>query len=147
MKDMNSPKKGYRIGELAYLANVNPRTIDFYTREGLLNPLKREDTHQHRYYPESALDRLLLIKQLRAHHLSLAEIRIHLENISSPDQRQVIETLQSVCQQMDRLQHQLMGVAPAVALSDRTLVVGMTAEAMQKVATLTTALSSLLASL
>ncbi len=141
---MNERKKGYRIGELAHLAEVNPRTIDFYTREGLLEALEREGSNQHRYYPAAALDRLLLIKQLRNRHIGLSEIRTHLEKLEQPAQREVIRTLQLVCQQIDDLQLQLAGVTPVAALSDRTLVMGMTVEVMQKLATLTAALTTLL---
>ncbi|AGY56370.1 MerR family transcriptional regulator [Gloeobacter kilaueensis] len=144
MSSMDIRKKGYRIGELAHLAKVNPRTIDFYTREGLLDPLDRDDAHQHRYYSTAALDRLLLIKHLRGRHMSLAEIREHLKGMQQPEQREVIQTLQSLCQQIDSLHDQLEDVMPIAARSDRELLMGMTVEAMQKVATLTAVLTTLL---
>ncbi|UFP95850.1 MerR family transcriptional regulator [Gloeobacter morelensis] len=142
---MDVRKKGYRIGELAHLAKVNPRTIDFYTREGLLEPLDRADAHQHRYYPATSLDRLHLIKHLRGRHMSLAEIRDQLKCVQRPEQREVIQTLQLVCQQIDDLQHQLKDLSPIAPQTDRALVMVMTVEAMQKVATLTAALTTLLA--
>lgn len=137
-------KKGYRIGELANLADLNPRTIDFYTREGLLETLERSGSSQHRYYPISALDRLQLIKQLRGRNMSLAQIRAYLEDIRQPERREVLQTLRTVCQQIDDLKLQLDGVGATVVGSDRALVLGMTAEAMQKMATLTAALMTLL---
>jgi MerR family transcriptional regulator, copper efflux regulator len=141
---MDIRKKGYRIGELAHLADVNPRTIDFYTREGLLEPLDRSGNNQHRYYPNGALDRLLLIKQLRSRNLGLNQIRAHLNAKDKPGQREVLDTLQKVCQQIDDLQHQLEEVNSVVSGMDRSLVLGMTVEAMQKLATLTAALTTLI---
>jgi MerR family transcriptional regulator, copper efflux regulator len=134
---MDIRKKGYRIGELAHLAEVNPRTIDFYTREGLLEPLDRSGNNQHRYYPNSALDRLLLIKQLRSRNLGLSQIRTHLNAKDKPEQRGVLDTLQKVCEQIDDLRHQLEEVNSATSGTERSLVLGMTVEAMQKLATLT----------
>jgi MerR family transcriptional regulator, copper efflux regulator len=141
---MDTRKKGYRIGELAHLAEVNPRTIDFYTREGLLEPLDRSGNNQHRYYPNGSLDRLLFIKQLRSRNLGLSQIRAHLNEKDKPEQREVLDTLQKVCQQIDDLQHQLEEVNPVVSGIDRSLVLGMTVEAMQKLATLTAALTALI---
>jgi DNA-binding transcriptional MerR regulator len=142
---MDARKKGYRIGELAHLTEVNPRTIDFYTREGLLEALERSGSSQHRYYPSTAIDRLRLIKQLRARSMSLAQIRAYLDGLQQPERREVLQTLRSVCQQIDHLKQQLEDVGPVVAGSDRAMVLGMTAEAMQKMATLTAALMALLA--
>ncbi|MBC7881021.1 MAG: MerR family transcriptional regulator [Anaerolineae bacterium] len=141
---MDPRKKGYRIGELAHITAVNPRTIDFYTREGLLEPLDRSGNNQHRYYPTSALDRLLLIKELRSRNLGLNQIRAQLIAKGKPEQQQVLETLQKVCQQIDDLQYHLDVVNPAVSGTDRSLVLGMTVEAMQKLATLTAALTALI---
>jgi MerR family transcriptional regulator, copper efflux regulator len=141
---MDTRKKGHRIGELAHLADVNPRTIDFYTREGLLEPLDRSGNNQHRYYPNSALDRLLLIKQLRSRNLGLSQVRAHLHAKDKPEQRGVLDTLQKVCEQIDDLQHQLAEANLVASGTDRSLVLGMTVEAVQKLATLTAALTALI---
>jgi DNA-binding transcriptional MerR regulator len=63
----------YRIGELAELAGVSTRTIDYYTKIGLLHEEKRT-TGKHRLYTKEALTKVKLIKQLQEHHFSLDEI-------------------------------------------------------------------------
>jgi DNA-binding transcriptional MerR regulator len=63
----------YKIGELAELAGVSTRTIDYYTKIGLIHEEKRT-TGKHRLYTEEALIKVKLIKQLQEHHFSLDEI-------------------------------------------------------------------------
>ena len=38
-------EKLYKIGELAKIADVSPRTIDYYTKLSLIEPEKRSDTN------------------------------------------------------------------------------------------------------
>ncbi len=64
----------YRIGELARAASVNRRTVDYYTRIGLLRPETRTDA-RYRLYGEVSLRRLRTIQELRAQNFSLEEIR------------------------------------------------------------------------
>ncbi len=63
----------YRIGELARLAGVSPRTVDYYTRLGLVEPV--EGSGKHRRYDASTVERIRLIKTLQGQRLSLQEIR------------------------------------------------------------------------
>lgn len=65
--------KRYRIGELAQIAGVSRRTIDYYTTLGLLLPMRSESNY--RYYTETALSRLKLIEQLKAQRFTLEEIK------------------------------------------------------------------------
>ncbi len=71
--------KMLRIGELAKLGAVTPRTVRYYESLGLIPPGVREGTGQHRY-PEQTVARFQKIDQLKALGLSLEEIRkvIHL---------------------------------------------------------------------
>ncbi len=68
-----------RIGELAKLGKVTPRTIRYYESLGLIPPGEREGAGQHRY-PEQTVERLQKIDQLKALGLSLDDISkvIHL---------------------------------------------------------------------
>jgi len=62
-----------RIGELAELAGVTPRTIRYYEDLGLLGPFERAG-QGFRYYSDSELTRLKKIDHLKKLGLSLEEI-------------------------------------------------------------------------
>ena len=64
----------YRVGELARLCGVSPRTIDFYTTRGLLEPAARSEGG-HRFYGVEAPRRVRAIKALQASGLSLDAAR------------------------------------------------------------------------
>ncbi len=61
------------IGELARQAGVNPRTLRYYERIGLLMPAARTDAG-YRLYTERDAARLAVIRQAQTLGLSLAEI-------------------------------------------------------------------------
>ncbi len=65
--------EGMRIGELARLAGVNPRTLRYYERIGLLTPTSRTQAGYRVYSPGDA-DRLAFIRRAQSVGLSLAEI-------------------------------------------------------------------------
>jgi MerR family transcriptional regulator, copper efflux regulator len=71
----------YKIGELARLADVSPRTIDYYTKMGLLEPEKRSDTN-YRLYSNETLIRLKRIESLKKEKYTLEEIKVSLEQWS-----------------------------------------------------------------
>ncbi|HEY8394399.1 MAG TPA: MerR family transcriptional regulator [Thermaerobacter sp.] len=72
----------YRVGELARAAGINPRTVDYYTRIGLLRPETRTPSH-YRLYSEESLERLRTIQALRARKYSLEEIKAILDRGSA----------------------------------------------------------------
>ena len=65
--------KKYRIGELAELAGVSRRTIDYYTNLDLLRPERSGSGY--RYYTEDCLQRLKLIESMKNQRLTLDEIK------------------------------------------------------------------------
>lgn len=69
--------KKYKIGEIAALAQVSKRTIDYYTNLGLICPLPSEN--KFRCYSELTLIRLKLIENLKKKRLTLEEIKEHLD--------------------------------------------------------------------
>jgi DNA-binding transcriptional MerR regulator len=71
----------YKIGELARLADVSPRTIDYYTKLGLLEPEKRSDTN-YRLYSNETLIRLKRIESMKKEKYTLEEIKVSLEQWS-----------------------------------------------------------------
>ena len=63
-----------RIGELAKTVGVEPDTIRFYEREGLLSEPNRTASG-YRVYDESAVDRMRFIQGAQRLGLRLADIR------------------------------------------------------------------------
>lgn len=62
-----------RIGAVATAAGVSPRTVDFYTSLGLIEPAGRT-AGNFRLYAPATVDRIALIRQLEAQGVSLDEI-------------------------------------------------------------------------
>jgi DNA-binding transcriptional MerR regulator len=87
----------YTIGELARLAGVTPRTIRYYTAEGLLPP--PETRGRYALYSEDHLRRLRLIGRLKDAYLPLAEIKARLDQLTP---QQVQELLDAYGQEADR---------------------------------------------
>ncbi len=63
-----------RIGDLASQLGINPRTIRYYERVGLL-PAAERTSGNYRTYGEADADRLIFIKTAQRLGLSLDEIR------------------------------------------------------------------------
>lgn len=73
---MRTPAKqrsGLRIGQLAAQAGLNPRTIRYYERLGLLPPPPRTSSG-YRLYQPAQLERLRFIRKAQAIGLRLEEI-------------------------------------------------------------------------
>ena len=65
-----------KIGQLAKQAGILPSKIRFYMQEGLVSPVDRTRGGYYLFDESEALDRLQLIKRLRAEErLSLHEIK------------------------------------------------------------------------
>src|SRR3989304_4797188 len=71
--------KYYKIGELASLAGMTPRTIRYYEEIGLLNSVKRIEGGK-RVYTDKDLQRLKFITRLKHLGLTLQEMN-ELEDI------------------------------------------------------------------
>jgi len=71
--------KYYKIGQLANLVALSPRTIRYYEEIGLLNSIKRLEGGK-RVYTDQDYQRLRFIKRLKHLGLSLAEMH-ELEDI------------------------------------------------------------------
>ncbi|AJY73370.1 MerR family transcriptional regulator [Paenibacillus beijingensis] len=86
-----------RIGELSKRANVSPRTIDYYTSVGLIEPFKRSDKN-YRLYNDETLKRLERIEQLKKEKYTLDEIKETLNTWSK------VSSVQHVSQKLTDLQ-------------------------------------------
>ncbi|MGW6302662.1 MerR family transcriptional regulator [Peribacillus butanolivorans] len=62
-----------KIGELAEMANVTKRTVDYYTNMGLLKA--ERSASNYRYYSVRELERLHRIEEYKRKNLSLEEIK------------------------------------------------------------------------
>jgi MerR family copper efflux transcriptional regulator len=72
-----------RIGELASRAEVTTRTVDYYTRLGLLTPAERTGGNYRLYHPAD-VDRIGLIRQLEDHGVRLEDIATALATSDTP---------------------------------------------------------------
>jgi len=89
MESTSGHEKPYTIGQLAELAGVTPRTIRYYTAEGLL---PRPDTRgQYALYGEEHLLRLQLIGQLKESYLPLGEIKGRIESLDAEQIRMLLD--------------------------------------------------------
>ncbi len=108
----HSMRKMLRIGELARLGKVTPRTVRYYESLGLIPPGEREGEGQHRY-PEQTVARLQKIDQLKALGLSLGDIGkvIHLYFEDPTGKRAKIKVLEMLRNHLAETETQLASVA------------------------------------
>jgi len=93
MESTIAHEKLYTIGQLAEIAGVTPRTIRYYTAEGLL---PRPDARgQYALYGEEHLLRLQLIGQLKETYLPLGEIKARIENLDAEQIRALLDEQRS----------------------------------------------------
>lgn len=113
--------KKYKIGEIAKLAGVSKRTIDYYTNLGLLKPVRSESNY--RYYGGDTLARLKMIESMKMSRFTLEEIREHLSVIdeSYPPESPVAKgepvDLEALRRQLKQLEKQLAQLQPGAVAS------------------------------
>lgn len=96
----------YRIGELAVLANISKRTVDYYTNLGLLQP--KRSTSNYRYYDECDLEILQMIEQCKSLHMPLCEIKELVKNKrEAPNADQLLVLTKDVNQRMQQLEQEM----------------------------------------
>lgn len=134
----------YRIGELSKVLGVSPRTVDFYTRRGLLHPAQPSPGHGYRHYTEEDCRRVALIKQLQAKKFSLQEIRQILESPVNSKALLAVEALEQMTSDLERF-HRIVAENHAAAKAVHTPAMRAVAtDALQKATGLCTMLVSLL---
>lgn len=108
----------YRIGEIAEIAHVSKRTIDYYTSIGLLKAERSKSNY--RIYTDESLDDLKFIEECKSLYFPLDEIRRKLEmrkakNIHETD---VDKHVCAVTQQMKQLYSDLFDLIPILEKLD-----------------------------
>jgi DNA-binding transcriptional MerR regulator len=107
----------YRVSELAHLCEVNPRTIDYYTTAGLLEPVERS-RGGHRFYSEDAVLRLRAIKSLQAQGLSLEAIGARLAEAGADVG--ILPRVEHLREELRRLEGQVADLTPELAAVPRS---------------------------
>lgn len=106
--------KLYRIGELAQLANLNSRTVDYYTSIGLIKPVKRSN-YNYRLYNVETLKRLERIESLKKEKYTLDEIKRLLEQWDTFSQKQAInQKVSELEKQLTALQKEVKELEPVL---------------------------------
>jgi len=102
----------YRIGELAEIAMVSKRTIDYYTSIGLLRAERSKSNY--RIYSDESLIDLKFIEEYKSLHYPLDEIRRKLEmkKAKKIQDSEVEEHVKAVNQQIKQLRSDLFDLLP-----------------------------------
>lgn len=104
----------YRIGELADLAGVSPRTIDYYTQVGLLHECRRSGGN-YRLYGAEALERLKVIRAYREQGLHLSAIQARLAMSRDGDGEVLQGHLEQIRGLVDQMVRECAEIAEAKA--------------------------------
>ncbi|WP_051106856.1 MerR family transcriptional regulator [Paenibacillus terrigena] len=104
----------YRISELAREANVSLRTIDYYTKLGLIEPEQRSSSN-YRLYSDETLIRLQRINQMKQEKYTLDEIKHSLTEWSKVTrEEEVSQRLTSLQMHMAQLEREVKELSPVI---------------------------------
>ncbi|MEH7013809.1 MerR family transcriptional regulator [Neobacillus niacini] len=106
------------MGELAEIAMVSKRTIDYYTSIGLLNAKRSKSNY--RIYSDESLKDLKFIEECKNLHYPLDEIKRKLDMKKDKTilDSEVEKHANAVIQQMQQLQNDLFDLIPIVEKLD-----------------------------
>ncbi|KAB2337101.1 MerR family transcriptional regulator [Cytobacillus depressus] len=102
------------MGELANLANVSKRTIDYYTNIGLIQAERTKSNY--RMYSEDVLADLRFIENCKTMHIPLDEIKRKLELRSTTvmHTKDVERQIDTVSQQIKQLHNEIAVLLPLI---------------------------------
>ncbi|MEK3794515.1 MerR family transcriptional regulator [Paenibacillus sp. FSL R7-0204] len=105
----------YRIGELAKAAGISERTIDYYTKLGLITPESRS-MKNYRLYSHETLVVLKRINQLKQEKYTLEEIKSLMGkwNAATPE-AEVSGKLVQLELQMQQLEREVKALEPVIS--------------------------------
>lgn len=104
----------YRIGELAKAARISERTIDYYTKLGLISPESRSMKNYRLYSHETLID-LERINQLKQEKYTLEEIKSMMSkwHAATPE-TDVSDKLVELEIHMQRLEREVKALEPVI---------------------------------
>lgn len=104
----------YRIGELATIANLSKRTIDYYTNLGLIKAQRTKSNY--RIYSEDVLADLRFIEECKKMHLPLDEIKrkLALKSSAKTDTKIVEKQIDAVTRQIKQLHNEIAVLLPLI---------------------------------
>lgn len=104
----------YKIGEIAKLAGVNTRTVDYYTKLGLLTVAKWTNKN-YRLYGHETLDELRRIEYLKQEKYTLEEIKSALDQLSHLKRDvELTEKLTSLQLHIRQLEREVKEISPVI---------------------------------
>jgi DNA-binding transcriptional MerR regulator len=101
-------KKGYRIGEISKIKNIDAQTLRYYDKIGILSPKIVDDKNNYRYYSLEQFIDVDRIKFYKILGLSLEEIK-KFKDIHNVEE--ALETLRSQRKQMENKIEKMQAVA------------------------------------
>ncbi len=105
----------YKIGELARLSNISSRTIDYYTKLGLLIPDQRSVAN-YRLYSDETLARLKRIEDMKKEKYTLEEIKESLQMWQKVSKREIVtEKLTSIQMHLVQLEREVKELSPILS--------------------------------
>ncbi|MED3551408.1 MerR family transcriptional regulator [Cytobacillus praedii] len=107
------------MGELATIANVSKRTIDYYTNIGLIQAKRTKSNY--RIYSEDVLSDLRFIEECKLMHIPLDEIKRKLELKSKTDMHtgDVEKQIDLVTKQIKQLHNEIAVLLPLINHLDK----------------------------
>jgi len=104
----------YRIGELAKAAHISERTVDYYTKLGLITPEQRSEKN-YRLYSHETLAALDRINQLKQEKYTLEEIKSLMSkwNAATPE-ADVSDRLVELEVHMQQLEREVRALEPII---------------------------------
>ncbi|NDI36419.1 MerR family transcriptional regulator [Chengkuizengella sediminis] len=107
--------KLYKIGELSNIAGVSSRTVDYYTKIGLIHPIKRLEKSNYRLYNDETLQRLKRIEMLKKDKYSLDEIKHTLDQLDKITEDTLIkEKLTSLQDHLKLVEKDVKELSPVI---------------------------------
>lgn len=96
------------------MSNMSPRTIDYYTKLGLIEPEKRSETN-YRLYNDETLSRLKRIEWLKKEKYTLEEIKLTMERWNKVSQdEELTEKLTSLQLHLRQLEIEVKEISPII---------------------------------
>jgi DNA-binding transcriptional MerR regulator len=72
--------KKYSVGKMAELCNIPPKQLRYFDDKKIITPSVRDGKNNYRYYSESQIDEILLVKEMRQLGIPLKKISYLLNN-------------------------------------------------------------------